>query len=109
MRVFKPKMPERDPYAAIERMGEEVEPLELNALCGRLSRYGVEHSHGSRGPFHGLSFDSPHGKVSVIFGPGTIGYERGLLEAYCEGWDMSPRGCLTAVELYNTYMHGGWE
>lgn len=113
MRTFKGKMPERNVMESAMRAmaeGEDYsEHRELDALCRRLSRNEVEHEHSDMGPFHGIRFDSPHGRVSVMFGPGTIGSSKGLLEAFCDGWDMSPRGNLTAIELYDTYMHGGWE
>lgn len=81
---------------------------EMDELCRTLSRHGVEHRHGGFGPFSEIEFRCPHGKVRAVFGPGTKGASRGLLQAECAGWDFSSRGDLTARQVFETYMAGGW-
>ena len=107
MRLFEGPSIERDAMADMMEV-RNASYSELDVLCAMLSRNGVEHEHDERGPFRGVRFSCPHGRVTVVIGPGTVGFQRGLLEAYCEGWDLSPRGDLSARELYLTYMHGGF-
>ena len=112
MRIFKGNAPERDIGSFMAAMAEgDVDwddTLELDRLGNMLSRRNIRFEKASHGPFSGLRFDSPHGKVSVVFGPATLGSSDGLLEAYCSGWDMSPRGFMTANDIVSGYLHGGW-
>lgn len=103
MRVFEGKWPERGAWEPSEGCGRE-----MASLVGKLKRRGVRYRAASRGRMSCVVFDSPHGVVSVISAPGSIGSDRGLLESYCEGWDMSPRGNMTASGICSDYMHGAW-
>ena len=100
MKLFEGKWPKRD----FDPFDLDVDDSELESLARMLERDGVPHDMQSKGPFRGVVFDSPHGAVSVMVGPGT----EGMLESYCDGWDMAPRQGLRAHQVYNDYMHGGW-
>ena len=82
---------------------------EIQSLVRKLDRAGVRHRELRKGPVSCVMFESPRGNVSVIAAPGSIGSDSGLLESYCEGWDMSPRGGMSAAEIYMEYMHGKWD
>lgn len=105
MRLFKGPEPDRDVMACL---GIPIDLSEMDRLEAILDRNGVQFERVERGPYSGIAFECPHGVVNVAIGPGSIGAEKGLLEASCDTWDLSPRGNLTARGLYMTYMYGGW-
>lgn len=111
MRTFHAQGPDRDAmsdYAAQASGQLEPDFSEIARLAELLGRTGARYSEEAVGPYRRLSFDTPHGRASAVIGPGSIGYREGLLETYCEGWDMAPRGRMTARKAYAEYLHGGW-